>query len=70
MPQNEDTMTQAERIIKALQEGPRTGDSLATELDAPKASVRRTIQELNRQGYRIAMSGRGARDIDAEYRLL
>lgn len=55
----------ANTILATLQSGPATAYTLASILDAPEASVRRTIQGLRDIGHNIS----DARDTQGQYRL-
>jgi len=46
-------MSRNQRILELLTTGPKMGEALARELDCPEASIRRNVQELRKQGYRI-----------------
>lgn len=49
-----DITDRALRIIYELEDGPVSGYELATILDCPQASVRRTIQTLRNEGHAIS----------------
>ncbi len=44
-------------ILHALQTGEQTTSQLALICDSPEPSVRRSIQELRRDGYNISFAG-------------
>jgi biotin operon repressor len=49
-------MTRKDCILKALQSGEESASNLARVCECPQASVRRTIQELRRDGFNIAFA--------------
>lgn len=53
------------QILNTLQSGPASAQTLATNLNAPQASIRRDVIRLRQQGFRID----DARDYDGLYRL-
>lgn len=60
------TTTRYQRIIDILTSGPASASAIASQLNAPEASIRRTVQELRQRGWRID----DARDFNGQYRLL
>lgn len=59
------TTKRYQQILDILSSGPASVYSLAASLDAPEASVRRTVQTLRARGWNIA----DARDNNGQYRL-
>lgn len=47
------------RLLQILQSGPTTSDGAASVLDVPRASVRRLVQQLLRDGHRITSDEQG-----------
>lgn len=50
------TASRNQQILHMLQDGPHTSSSLAQVLECPEPSVRRSIQELRRDGYNISFA--------------
>lgn len=61
-----DVSDRKDRIIYELESGPISAYELATILDCPAASVRRTVQALRAEGFVI----NDARDNNGLYRLV
>lgn len=60
------TSNRSSRILDILTSGPASASAIASQLNAPEASIRRTVQELRQRGWRID----DARDFNGQYRLL
>lgn len=54
-----------DRILRHLQDGPATSDTLTALLDCPAASLRRSISELRAAGHDIAVARNGSYRINA-----